>query len=886
MPKYHLPNGKSFFTEKELSPEDLEGAISELMDNPDVPEITPADFSNVESGKSSTAAKHLSPLDRVVQGLPQETQEEPAFFESMEGKSPIQALSDPTTLAFRRRSEKDTKEHFAPMRQDTDNVNKARFLGLLEGANEGAGEVLTSMSAPVDLAAQLTGVKGLSQAARFARLTGKVGSAGTAVRGASNTFGADKTIGERASGVAEMILGLLGTGKVPDANVVGKPKQAPITESTYAGDTIDTIEAPLEKSAYTGDETIVNKASEDFNPRPPEPELEATIRTNDTQTKRAKEIILKHHGPEQAAEIFRVKPEVELMDYAKTLIPEKSVANGIPASEKVKVKVNLDGSFTEKETGVTVDNLKDLIKAPVKPATPYGNDPINDPIAITNNQGQTAPPLSNKYTGKPAEVINNQGVVPVKVKVVKGELVDKYSGKPVDFTNNQGKIQVDDVDKIPPSKGVKIPAPKLVDELGNKIPEEHKIIQGMNVFRALQTSVDMSFPFRQGLGQILTKGWWNSWKGMVQSYGSEAAYKGVTKAVMDHPDFKFAQEQGLALPDLSGHIEEMHRSNVAERMWGIGRAVKASGRAYNAFALKMRMDNFAAQIKGAEKIYQTAKKTGSARPGLWEQKFTPDSAEMLNPRTNLVLAKQLAEMINVTSGRGNLGRLEKVVGELNTLIYSPRFVKSRLDMLNPMRYKFLNSQAQLEYAKSAVSMAGFWLSTAAILKQFPGVTVIDDPDSADFGKIQIGDTRFDPPAGLQQYIVLMHRIGSGEKTSTTGARETEKMGTGWQGYPGAIADFGKNKLAPVPSILSKYAFRSNGRPFEVGEELLSLMTPMTVNTLSSLIQDDPWLFPGIIPAAVGVGTQTYDEEGNSPRLFGSYFPKEKDISLTGGGWFK
>jgi hypothetical protein len=291
------------------------------------------------------------------------------------------------------------------------------------------------------------------------------------------------------------------------------------------------------------------------------------------------------------------------------------------------------------------------------------------------------------------------------------------------------------------------------------------------------------------------------------------------------------------------------------------------------------MDNFSAAINNAEKIYQTAKKTGSARPGLWKQEFTPESAEMLNPRTNTVLAKNLAEMINVTSGRGNLGRFEKIIGELNTIIYSPRFVKSRLDMLNPMRYKFLNSQAQLEYAKSAMSMAAFWGLTAGIASQIPGVDVVTDADSSDFGKIKIGNTRFDPPAGLQQYIVLLHRLASGEKTKTTGNKETDTMAAGFYGKPKTVLDFAANKLAPVPSAAWRFVNRTKNMPFEVGEEIIKLAAPMSFATLSQIMQDEPWMFPGIVPNVLGVGTQTYDEQGNSPKTLGPYIPGKYEIQF-------
>lgn len=921
-------------------PDDDELDLSDIEDVKldDIPDAEPIaaspSFADVVSASSSTA----SPTAQFP------IQEEPNFFESMEGKSPIQALSDPTTLAFQRRGEQDTREIFAPARADTSNVARATAIGALEGMNEGAGEVLTSMSAPVDALAQLTGIKGLSQAARYARMAGQAGSAGTAIRGGSNLFGADKTLAERASGLGEMVLGSLGTGAVPHVKVPTGGKAGKVVTKTL------TNPETGNKTTLTGDETEIAKA------------VAKTEEANAAQIKKAREVIIKNMGPAKAEQIFKLKNENELSDLAKHLVPIEKSVSPVTETSLAKKPVMSTTRFPEgrvkdryyelmdreqagKLMGAELEEAqwldKKLRNADIRPIDPNdlsgapntfeGEFTVDKPKQLTEsiqtrplpgriaqiqkqdgitlerarekayaevNKGsvkteetrhfaQPKPIVESISGGMEPKNVANEAKPRIKVKMnADGTFTNKETGETVN--NLDAPIKVDDVDKIGPDE-IKLPPEletNITDKASIKPKEEHAITKGLNVFRALQTSVDLSFPFRQGLGQILTKGWWKAWKGMVNSYGSEAAYQGVVKSVQDDPDFQFYMDNGLALPDMNTRMEEMHRSNIAEKIPIMGRGVKASGRAYNAFAIKSRTDNARALIKNAEKIYETAIKTGSARPGLWKQKFDKDSAEMLNPRTNLTLAKEIMEMVNVTSGRGNLGSLEKIIGGLNTTLYSPRFLKSRLDMLNPMRYKLLNSQAQLEYGKSALALSSFWLTTAAMLKQVPGVTVVDDPDSADFGKIQFGDTRFDPPAGLQQYIVLLHRIGSGEKTSTTGARETREMGSGWQGYPGAIADFGLNKLAPGPSILKKFMFRSSKRPFELGEELLGLITPMTVGTLSNIIQDEPWMFPSIIPAALGISSQTYDDEGNKPRLLGPLFPAEKDISLTGKGWFQ
>ncbi len=403
-----------------------------------------------------------------------------------------------------------------------------------------------------------------------------------------------------------------------------------------------------------------------------------------------------------------------------------------------------------------------------------------------------------------------------------------------------------------------------------KIDNRRNLVQEIvNLPRALQSSYDLSFGFRQGLGLIHTKSWWNNmWGAGLKSISAEDKYNGIMDNIMSRPNYQrvkneltgkvepsFAEKSGLALTDLHdiSTREEAKMSSLAERIPGI----RASNRSYTAMANVLRTDNFDALVSQAERLYQTAKETGKARRGLLTEKFTPEQAELLNPRTNPQLAQEIAKYVNNATGRGSLGSLEKSATTLSSWLFSPRLIASRLQMLNPRNYAFQDPFIRKQYMKSMLSMATTW-GTFAGLAAAAGADVSTDPSSSDFGKVKIGNTRFDPAGGFQQYLVLAYRLASGEKNN-------KEMGANF-GAPtkGSTAlDFVGQKLAPIPNAGYDYLFATKNRPFDVSDRFVRMFTPMMLQDISEILQDDPDLakMMGVPMSAVGLGVNTYGERG-------------------------
>src|SRR5437660_6841711 len=93
------------------------------------------------------------------------------------------------------------------------------------------------------------------------------------------------------------------------------------------------------------------------------------------------------------------------------------------------------------------------------------------------------------------------------------------------------------------------------------------------------------------------------------------------------------------------------------------------------------------------------------------------------------VAENIAKYVNVSTGRGSLGKFEKYASDLNTVVWSPRLISSRLSILNPAYYTKMDLFTRKEAIKSlfAIAAAG---STIAALGKLIGGKVGSNPLSA------------------------------------------------------------------------------------------------------------------------------------------------------------
>jgi hypothetical protein len=381
----------------------------------------------------------------------------------------------------------------------------------------------------------------------------------------------------------------------------------------------------------------------------------------------------------------------------------------------------------------------------------------------------------------------------------------------------------------------------FVEGISNRMTQvdrrQNLISEVVNFPRSLMASMDFSAPLRQGLPLIHKKAFYTSFDDMFKSWWSEDAFRGVQESIEANPRYGLALESKLQLTDLTSlrNREEQFMSTFAEKIPGVRR----SNRAYVGFLNKLRMDTFNSLLDDASKMG-------------------------LDPEKNLLLTRNIAQFVNNSTGRGSLGRLERHAPLLNSMLFSPRLIASRVQMLNPQYYYKLDPFARKEALKAlfAAASAG---STLASLSAMSGMGEVDtNPTSSDFGKIRIGDTRIDPYGGFQQYIVAANKLITGKSTSTLSGRETD-LTAGQFGRPtrlDILQRFGESKLHPVVSfavdLLRGRDF--SGKPTEIPEAIARRVFPILIQDVFELATEEPDLLPLAIPAAFGMGIQTYGPE--------------------------
>ncbi len=373
--------------------------------------------------------------------------------------------------------------------------------------------------------------------------------------------------------------------------------------------------------------------------------------------------------------------------------------------------------------------------------------------------------------------------------------------------------------------------------LGAKLTEG--FLQAVNIPRSIMASFDLSFGGRQGAfaAPKFRRAFWDSWKKQFKIFGSEKAYKASQEALVADPEFMTAKKSGISFTEIGKILtrrEEAFQSQWAEKIPLIGRGVRASGRAYTAFANKYRLDMFKKLIKNYE---------GAG----------------VQPKNNPFLLRETAQFVNNSTGRGSLGNFENAAVALNAIFFSPRLNMARLRLLNPVYYIRQPKHLRKQALSTALHAAGAATTILAAAK-LGGLDVTADPRNADFGKIKIGNTRLDMLAGFGQFIRGAAQITTGEYVSSSTGKVV-KLGGGFK--PLTRMDLLirqiESKEAPVASFATGLLRDRNwaGEEFSIPKEVGIRFVPMVVSDIIDLAKDDPSLIPLAVPATFGIGLQTY-----------------------------
>jgi len=363
-----------------------------------------------------------------------------------------------------------------------------------------------------------------------------------------------------------------------------------------------------------------------------------------------------------------------------------------------------------------------------------------------------------------------------------------------------------------------------------------------NSFKSLKSSADLSAPHRQGaiLATTEPRIAARAYADMFRAF-SPAKHRQLVRALELHPSRKLADRSGLYLASrdaLRGDVpisqrEEAFVGQLVGKIPVVGHVTRFSDRTYSTFLDRLRIDAF-------DKYRKELRQAGGTKKDL----------------------QDIAHFINIATGRGSLSKYaEAVAPVLNAGIFSPRFVKSRFQFLNPRTYAKLSPAARKIAMRKAV---GFMVTTGGILTlgKLAGAWDVNlDPASGDFGKARIGNTRFDIFAGEQQSARFLYRMARGTYNNATNAKNEP-----FQNPSDVASQFLRSKLSPAAGYAWNLADGKDfmGEKFNPASGALELLAPITAGDFVEAYQAEGK--SGLLktlPGLFGVGVSTYTDKSSS-----------------------
>jgi hypothetical protein len=393
------------------------------------------------------------------------------------------------------------------------------------------------------------------------------------------------------------------------------------------------------------------------------------------------------------------------------------------------------------------------------------------------------------------------------------------------------------------------------------------------IAKSVKASLDNSAIFRQGWKTLWTNPvlWQKNARktfsdGMKEIRGKNAIDE-VMADIVSRPNYDRMTKAKLAV----GTLEEAYPSQLPEKIPVLGRLYKASQSAYEGFIYRQRADVF-------DKYMQIAEKTGVD----------------INDRKQL---EAIGKLVNALTGRGHLGEGEKVANSFNNVFFSARFMKSNYDTLTAHQTQkgvtpFVRKQAAKNLVKIITGTAAVLAIAEAVM---PGSVDID-PRSTSFGKIKVGNTKFDVAGGMSGIVTLAARILPTQKDGkwgqySKGSGGIKKLNTGYGSDTGldVLNDFFENKLSPAASVVKDMIMQQDfqgDRPTALGEAK-NLFVPIPITNYQEL-KADPNSAPDMLAMladAFGIGTNTY---GRSQKTWNTN-PTQQQAAFkekVGGAKFK
>jgi hypothetical protein len=227
-------------------------------------------------------------------------------------------------------------------------------------------------------------------------------------------------------------------------------------------------------------------------------------------------------------------------------------------------------------------------------------------------------------------------------------------------------------------------------------------------------------------------------------------------------------------------VEEEIPVNIQNKIWVLGKIFEASENAYVGAAEFMR-------YKLAKTYFQIANNAGI-------------------DLSNKAQLEGIGAIVNNLTGRtSNKGK----PGIANAIIWAPNLIRSNIDTLTfgltmkGATTSFARTQAALSSARIIGGIAV--MATVANLIH-PGSVEWEDPTSADFMKLKIGNQRIDFTGGMGAYVILAARMLTGKSTNATTniTKDLDSGNFGMTNRLDALINFFTSKASPMGGLAVTY----------------------------------------------------------------------------------
>lgn len=375
------------------------------------------------------------------------------------------------------------------------------------------------------------------------------------------------------------------------------------------------------------------------------------------------------------------------------------------------------------------------------------------------------------------------------------------------------------------------------------------IMQVLGIKRIVQTAIDLSIPFRQGVTLAFNPRRWGtfnrSFKAMMQSVFNPKKFDRIMYEIHKSPDYQNMLKDKVVFNEMdavdSNARNEDFQKSFVYKIPFIREPLLASNRAADGFLNVSRNEMY---LKG---------KTMLERQGITREN-SPESYEALGKW-----------VMNIT-GRGNLLKFleDSHNGRIvaSNTFFGARLMASRFNMLNPVYYAKMPKAIREEALKDVVTFTGM-IAATLLAAQAAGAKVNTDIDNPDFLKIKVGDTKYDISGGLVQYVRTYLRLNRMVSNRLFKPQMSKNEKNKYATYAlNSASNFFRYKLAPNTSYALSAAKGKDALGNEFTPSEILKIYPMYVDDMIAGYKKDGAvsLLTIGIPSLLGVGVQTYEDK--------------------------